>query len=50
MQANPSSGSPAAGACLPLVSCRMRRQGPDGLTGRATHGDGETGGRGQQGP
>jgi transposase len=33
-----------------LVSCRVRRQGPDGLTGRATHGDGETGGRGQQGP
>ena len=29
------------------VSCRMRRQGPDGLTQRATHGDGETGGRGQ---
>jgi transposase len=32
-----------------LASCRVRRQGPDGLTGRATHGDGETGGRGRQG-
>jgi transposase len=32
-----------------LVSGRVRRQGPDGLTGRATHGDGETGGRGQAG-
>jgi transposase len=35
--------------CPPaLASCRVRRQGPDGLTGRATHGDGETGGRGRQ--
>jgi transposase len=32
-----------------LASCRVRRQGPDGLTGRATHGDGETGGRRRQG-
>ena len=39
-RARQQQGSPA------LVSCRMRRQGPDGLTGRATHGDGETGGRG----
>ena len=33
-----------------LVPCRVRRQGPDGLTGRATHGGGETGGRGQRDP
>ena len=37
-------------APVPSVSCRVGRQGPDGLTGRATHGDGETGGRGQGRP
>jgi transposase len=38
------------GAPVPSVSWRVRRQGPDGLTERATHGDGETGGRGQRSP
>ena len=37
-------------APVPSVSCRVRRQGPDGLTGRATHGDGETSGREQRRP
>ena len=46
----PAPARQQQGAPVPLVSCRVRRQGPAGLTERATHGDGETGGRGQRGP
>jgi transposase len=46
----PAPARQQQGVPVPLVSCRVRRQGPAGLTERATHGDGETGGRGQRGP
>jgi transposase len=46
----PAPARQQQGAPMPLVSCRRRRQEPDGLTRRATHGDGETGGKGQRIP
>ena len=46
-KSTPAPARQQQGCPRALVSCRVRRQGPDGLTGRATHG--ETGGRGQAG-